>query len=69
MAWDEPDDETADHPPWSERLKALGYDATPQIEAVRLTALSTVLPVDLVSERVRYFDDKWTAAVANHLER
>lgn len=69
MAWDESDDEASDHPPWSERLKALGYDAVPLIETVQLTALSTVLPIDMVSERIRHFDDEWTAKTANYLER
>ena len=68
-AWDEPDDEKANHPPWPERLSALGYSAPPTIEPVRQTALSTMLGGELTTERIRHFDGEWTSIVARNLDR
>ncbi|TGP38758.1 hypothetical protein EN826_003820 [Mesorhizobium sp. M1D.F.Ca.ET.183.01.1.1] len=68
-AWDAPDDEKSDHPPWPERLAALGYSSPPTIEPVEHTALSTLLLSETVAERARHFDDEWTSRVADHLDR
>ncbi|UVK36912.1 M48 family metallopeptidase [Mesorhizobium sp. AR10] len=68
-AWDAPDDEKADHPPWSERLAALGYSSVPTIEPVLLTALSSLLSNEIVAERVHHFDGEWTSKIADHLDR
>ncbi|TIQ35483.1 MAG: hypothetical protein E5X48_14035 [Mesorhizobium sp.] len=68
-AWDAPDDQTSDHPPWSERLLALGYGSPPAIAPVKYTALSTLLRSEMVAERVRRFDGEWTSRVADHLDR
>lgn len=67
-AWDAPDDETSDHPPWSERLAALGYNSPPIIEPVQHTTLS-LLDCQTVAESVSHFDDEWTSRVADHLEK
>lgn len=68
-AWNEPDDPASGHPPWSERLNALGYNAPPAIERIREMALSTLLRGETVEECVRHFDDEWTSRVADHLDR
>ncbi|WP_296746213.1 M48 family metallopeptidase [Mesorhizobium sp.] len=68
-AWHEPDDEASDHPPWPERLAALGYNSPPTIEPVRETALSKLLRDDTIAERIRHFDGEWTSRVSDHLDR
>ncbi|RUT99476.1 hypothetical protein EOD23_25030 [Mesorhizobium sp. USDA-HM6] len=68
-AWDAPDDVTSDHPPWPERLAALGYSSPPTIEPVKHAALLTLLRGETVAERVHHFDDAWTSRVADHLDR
>lgn len=68
-AWDTPDDEKADHPPWSERLAALGYSSVPTIEPVLVPALSSLLSNEMVAERVRHFDSEWTSTIADYLDR
>ncbi|TIS25741.1 MAG: hypothetical protein E5X07_11270 [Mesorhizobium sp.] len=68
-AWDDPDDEKADHPPWSERLAALGYSSVPTVEPVLVPALSSLLSNEMVAERVRHFDSEWTSKIANYLDR
>ncbi|MER9201357.1 hypothetical protein NKH74_19460 [Mesorhizobium sp. M0933] len=55
-AWDAPDNESADHPPWSERLTALGFSSAPEIEPVLVSALSSLLSDEIVAEHVRHFD-------------
>lgn len=68
-AWDAPDNESADHPPWSERLAALGYSSVPAMEPVLVSALSSLLSNEVVTERVHHFDGEWTSKVADHLDR
>ncbi|MBZ9719965.1 M48 family metallopeptidase [Mesorhizobium sp. AD1-1] len=68
-AWDAPDDEKADHPPWSERLAALGYNSAPTIEPVSISALSSLLSSEIVVERVHHFDSEWTSKIAAYLDR
>ncbi|MER8804448.1 M48 family metalloprotease [Mesorhizobium sp. M0998] len=68
-AWDAPDNESADHPPWSERLTALGFSSAPEIEPVLVSALSSLLSDEVVAERVRHFDGEWTSNIADDLDR
>ncbi|MER9430142.1 hypothetical protein [Mesorhizobium sp. M0408] len=68
-AWDAPDNESADHPPWSEHLTALGFSSAPEIEPVLVSALSSLLSDEIVAERVRHFDGEWTSNIADALER
>lgn len=68
-AWDAPDNESADHPPWSERLTALGFSSAPKIEPVLVSALSSLLSDEVVAERVRHFDGEWTSNIADDLDR
>jgi hypothetical protein len=63
-----PDDAKSDHPPWSERLGALGYAEIPAIESVVVPAL-TLVNGDFAAERIREFDRKWTSDVADYLDR
>ncbi|MER8455939.1 hypothetical protein NKH89_03370 [Mesorhizobium sp. M0923] len=68
-AWDARDNESADHPPWSERLIALGFSSAPEIEPILVSALSSLLSDAFVAERVRHFDGEWTSNIADDLDR
>ncbi|MCP9230216.1 hypothetical protein NMG46_08145 [Mesorhizobium sp. LMG 17147] len=68
-AWDAPDNESSDHPPWSERLIALGFSLVPKIEPILVSALSSLLSDTIVAERVRHFDGEWTSNIADDLDR
>lgn len=65
---EEPDDPNADHPPFAERLRALGYESLPPIEPVTESVLHSVLGGRLEQELVARFNNEWTNTVSDRLQ-
>ena len=69
LALEKPDDPTSDHPPFGKRLAALGFLSMPEVEPIRLSALSMISDQKKLADLIREFDGAWTSMVADALER
>ena len=69
LALEKPIDSTSDHPPFGERLAALGYSSMPEVEPITLSGLSMITDQKKLADLIREFDDAWTTMVADALER
>lgn len=68
-ALQEPDNETDDHPPWQERLEALGFKQMPEIQPVSEPALAEMLDTQFAASLIAEMSKEWSGQVAQGLER
>ncbi|RWA64352.1 M48 family metallopeptidase [Mesorhizobium sp.] len=68
-AWERPDDGKSTHPSWAQRLAALGYVETPEIDPIRRTALSTLLNPETAEQQIAGFNNRWTERMEDYLQR
>jgi Zn-dependent protease with chaperone function len=63
----EPSEPSDTHPPFSERLKAIGFDGVPPLGDFGPSALSKLLPETKISELRAKFEKDWESSIARYL--